>query len=173
MPATFSLDDMDRKLLERAMAKRFRKIYGSLASSFLRSCAFMFMGISVFAYYKQWEKAPEITQSSRMIFIFSIIGFFFAVIHPMVWRWFYRKHVRKNSIKLFTAQRTISFHDATLILSTSYVSSVIQRSVFIDHTEDKRNHYLFVTDAEAIIIPKSTATALGAEFSEFMALNQW
>jgi hypothetical protein len=169
MSSNFSLDAIDYKRLERAVAARFLKVQGRFNVAFLAQVfGWMFVSLAVMTFFKQWERTPDVARTYGVILLFAVLGFLLASIRPWAGQWLYRRYVAASN-EAFTANQFVDIQDGSLILNSTAGSSVVPRSAIIDYLEDDRNHYLFVSGVQAIIIPKATATTLGADFRAFLA----
>ena len=169
MSVKFSLVPSDYKLLERAVAARFEREHGRLHVAFFAQVfAWMFATLAVFTFFKQWERSPDVARGYGVIVLFGVLGFLFASARGLAGQWLYRRYVAASN-KTFTAEQAIQIQDSSLVLTSATSSAVVRRAAIIDHSEDARNYYLFLTGVQAITIPKTAAAALGAEFSAFLA----
>lgn len=169
MTVKFSLAVTDYKFLERAVAARFEREHGRLnAAFFAQVFAWMFITLAVFTFFKQWERSPDAARGYGVIVLFAVLGFLFASARGLAGQWLYRRYVSASN-GAFTAEQSVALQAGSLILDSATGKAVVHRAAIIDHSEDERNHYLFLTGVQAITIPKTVATALGAEFTAFLA----
>ena len=171
MPQTFSLDRTDEKLLERVVAARFHRKVGRLnVSMIVQYFAWFFIGLAVMTFFKQWERTPQFARPYGMMLLFAVIGFLFAVIRPYVEQWLCRRHVA-GANDAFTEKQSVWFQDGSLVLESLAGRSFVPPSAIIDYSIDERNHYLFLTGAQAIVIPRTVAVALGTDFTEYLGVR--
>ena len=171
MPESFSLTKADYKLLERAAVARFQRHISRLNIAFFAQVlAWMFITLAVFTFFKLYERAPDSARPYGIILFFAVLGFLFACIRPVAGNWLYGKYIASAN-NAFTSEQTVWFDRGSLTIESSTGRSWVPASAIIDHSEDERNHYLFLTGVQAITIPKAVATALGKEFTAYMAAH--
>lgn len=169
MAVKFFLAVTDNKLLERALAARFEREHGRFNAAFLvQVFAWMFMTLAVFTFFKQWQRSPDAARGYGVVVLFAVLGFLLSSARGLVGQWLYRRYV-STSNGAFVAEQSVDLQSGSLILNSATGKSVVHREAIIDHSEDQRNHYLFLTGVQAIVIPKTVAAALGTEFSAFLA----
>ncbi len=169
MSESFSLSTADYKLLERAAIERFQRHISRLNIAFLTQVfAWMFITIAVFTFFKLYQRTPEDAHPYGVILLFAVLGFLFACVRPLAGHWLYEKYITSAN-DAFTSKQTIWFEQGSLMIESSTGRSCIPASAIIDHSQDERNHYLFLTGVQAITIPQAVAGALGAEFTAFIA----
>jgi hypothetical protein len=172
MPESFSLSPTDYKLLERAAIARFQRNIGRLnVAFFAQVLAWMFITLAVMTFFKLYERAPDAARPYGVILTLAVLGFVLASIRPLVGQWLYGKYVASSN-DAFTSKQSVGFQDGSLVLESATVRSFVLPSAIIDYLEDERNHYLFLTGVQAITIPKAVATALGAEFTTYLAARR-
>ena len=169
MPATFSLTASDYKSLERAVLARFQRQQGRLnVAWFSQVFAWMFVTLAVVTFFNVRQRTPELSEAFGMILVFAVLGFLFASVRPWAGQWLYKKYVAASDFS-FTAPQSVDVQNGMLVLDSATGSSTVPRSAIIDHSEDQRNYYLFITGVQAITIPKSAAAALGTNFTDYLA----
>jgi hypothetical protein len=169
MPAAFSLDATDYKLLERAVTTRFQKTHGRLnAVFFVQMFAWMFITLAVSTYFKYSERVPA--SGYGVVLLFAVLGFLFANLRAPAGLWLYRRYALSSN-EAFMAKQSVDLQNGSLILESFAGKSVVPRSAIIDHAEDDRNHYLFLSGVHAIVIPKASAALLGSDFSAFLKVH--
>jgi uncharacterized membrane protein (DUF485 family) len=169
MPVTFSLTASDYKLLERAVLARFQRKQGRFNSAwFAQMFAWMFVTLALITFFKQWQRAPEEAQAFGAVVLFAVVGFLFASLRPLAGQWLYNRYVAAWDHS-FTKEQSIDLQNGLLILESATAKSAVPSFAIIDHTEDERNHYLFITGVQAITIPKVVGAALGTDFTAFLA----
>jgi hypothetical protein len=169
MPESFSLSGADYKLFERATVARFQRHTSRLnIAMFAQILAWMFVTLAVFTFFKLYDRAPDVAGAYGIILLFAVLGFLFACIRPVAGHWLYGKYIASTN-DAFTSEQTVWFEQGSLMIESSTGQSRIPASAIIDHSEDERNHYLFLTGVQAITIPKIVGAALGNEFTAYMA----
>jgi hypothetical protein len=169
MPVTFSLTASDCKLLERAVLARFQREQGRFNSAwFAQVFAWMFITLAVMTFFKQWQRAPDVAQAFGAVVLLAVVGFLFASLRPLAGQWLCHRYIAAWNHS-FTKEQSIDIHNGVLVLDSETAKSAVPSSAIIDHTEDERNHYLFITGVQAITIPKAVGAALGSDFTAFLA----
>lgn len=169
MSESFSLSTADYKLLERAAIARFQRHVGRLNIVFFAQVfAWMFITLAVFAFFKIYQRTPDDASPYGAILLFAVLGFLFACAKPLVGHWLYDRYIASSN-QSFTSKQTVWFEGGSLMIESSNWKASVPASAIIDHSQDGRNHYLFLTGVQAITIPNRVASALGADFTAFIA----
>jgi hypothetical protein len=171
MPESFSLSSADYKFLERAAIARFQRHVGRLNIVFFAQVfAWMFITMAVVAFFKLYQHTPDDARPYGVIVLFAVLGFLLACAKPLAGHWLYGKYIASSN-QSFTSKQTVWFEGGSLMIESASGKASVPASAIIDHSQDARNHYLFLTGVQAITIPKAVATALGADFTAFIAAS--
>lgn len=169
MQASFTLSAKDHELLERAVAARFQRKNGRLnAAFFAQMFAWMFITLAVMTFFKQWERAPETASPYGFIVLSAGLAFLLASAYPLLSRRLYMRYLKSEN-SVFMSEQTVEVDGESLLIHSRGGKAWVPRSAIIDHLDDERNNYLFISGIQAIVIPNSAAVALGADFSAFVA----
>ena len=169
MRSTFSLTPEDFRRLDRAICARFQRDHGRLnLPYFAHVFAWMFISLALFSYYKQWQHEPSDAAPYGALLLFAAIAFFLVSVRPLLvqrlcWKYFL------GSIGNFTQQQSAEITGNRLSLHSAVSQSSFPRAAIIDHTEDDKNHYLFLTGVQAIIIPKTSEPGFASELASFLS----
>ncbi len=168
MRATFSLSPDDFKLLERAIAKRMHRQYGLFTLPYLLNVvAWMFVGICVSTYAKDWNENRAPFEPYGVLLLLALLAFVIATVRPFAIHRLYWRYLLSSTSRL-TEPQSVELAGESLRVETSTSVSEYSRHIFIDHTEDKNNHYLYITGVQALIIPKSAAPSMDEAVRTFM-----
>ncbi len=169
MRATYSLAPEDFKRLDRAIAARFQREHGRFTLPyFAQVFAWMFISLAGFSYYKQWQREPFDAAPYGTLLLFAAIAFALVSIRPLLIQRLYWKYFL-GSVGQFTQQQSAEIRENRLWLHSAVSQSSFPRNAIIDHAEDDKNRYLFLTGAQAIIIPKMADPVFEGELSAFLS----
>jgi hypothetical protein len=172
MPESFSLSTVDYKSLEHAATARFQRHVGYLnVVVFAQFLAWMFISTAVFTFFKLYQRMPEDARPYGVILLFAVLGFLLACMKPIAKHWLYGKYIASFN-QSFMATQTVWLEDGLLMIQSPHGKASVPASAIIDHSQDERNHYLFLTGIQAIIIPKRVAASLGSEFTAYISSGQ-
>lgn len=169
MRATYSLTPEDFRRLDRAISARFQREHGRLnLPYFAQVFAWMFISLAIFSYYKQWQREPTDAAPYGALLLFAAIAFVLVSVRPLLIQRLYWKYFL-GSVGHFTQEQSAEITGDRLLLHSAVSQSSFPRAAIIDHTEDDKNHYLFLTGIQAVIIPKLSDPGFASELASFLS----
>jgi hypothetical protein len=169
MRATYSLTPEDFKRLDKAITARFQRKHGRFTLPyFAQVFAWMFISLAGFSYYKQWQREPVDAAPYGTLLLFAAVAFCLLSIRPLLIQRLYWKYFL-SSVGHFTREQSAEITDNRLWLHSAVSQSSFPRAAIIDHAEDDKNRYLFLTGVQAIIIPKMSDPAFERDLSSFLS----
>ena len=169
MPVTFSLEATDYARTERAVINRLQRKSGRFTLGwFTQVFAWMFISLAIFSFYKLWQRDPNALEPFVYILLFAVLGFLLAVLQPIAVHRTYNRYVAESN-NIFSEPQHVAIEDRLLAFESSTGKSMFPPAAVIDHSEDDRNIYLFLSANHAVPVPKAVVDKLGESFNPFMA----
>jgi len=159
MRFTFKLSKADYVAFQALVLRRLTKLSGAnIKLFFINLFAWIPIGIAFAAYAVLYRKYPVATDDLTVIAIAFEVGWVLMSVG-----YFYRKYAYRKA--MFSQQgRFLSEQELEIseegILVRGYCSEASFRwPAIIDFAEDNKNLYLFIDNAEAILLPKAALTS--------------
>lgn len=169
MTIHFALTAKDLGRLQKIVARRFRRRNGALGLQFgLRVLVWVSIGLAVATYTRLMHQYPEISTPLWTVAVLLVVAFLAVLALPYLAQVSLSKQILAPN-GAFLSPQTISLLPKSLQVSSATGTTEIPWSGLLAREEDKFNYYLFVDEAQALVLPKDAVAPYAAEFDEYTA----
>jgi hypothetical protein len=159
MKITVKLNQNDFVPYLRIVNRRLAELSKANSKLFISNViVWIFLGIAVAAYSSLYRKYPYTFYDLNVVVIFLGVGVLFKVADLYYKQNLYRK-VMFSQQGSFLEEQSIEMNADGMNISGSHKNSSYSWPAFIHFAEDTMNLYLFIDNAQAIILPRD---ALGS-----------
>ena len=154
MHISFTLNKQDSIALQKVVGQRLTELSGQNSKLYFANIvAWIPIGVSLSAVATLYRSYPDLT-SQLTIAISSLITGAFLLSTVKYYREFTCRKILAATDGWFFSEQKISLDENGISANALHCSAQYRWSSFRHLTEDERNLYLFVDNAQALILPK-------------------
>jgi hypothetical protein len=169
MRLSFVLSKSDLTALHKIINRRLTALSGANSKLFFSNLfVWLPIGIAIATYGALYRKYPELSDDLTVVALAFSCG-----VALLVAAIFYKQHLYRNVMlsehSWFLAPQTFELGPESLNVEGSYGSANYRWTSFIHYEEDNLNLYLFIDNAQALVLPK---TAIGSS-EQLSQIKSW
>ncbi len=164
MQVSYSLSSKDLERMQLIGLRNIRRENGVFYTAFLLRILFCFcIGLALATYFRVLYDGGTFSSASNVVIWILLFGAVAAMFTPYSWR----KYLHKHSVSptgSFLAKQTLRITPEGLAIESRYGQSKMDWNCFMFRARDEMNHYLFVDNLEAVIVPRSALQGIETDF---------
>jgi len=151
----FKLSQADYVAFQTLVLRRLTKLSGAnIKLFFINLFAWIPIGIAFAAYAMLYRKYPVAADDLTVVAIAFEVGCVLMSVAYFYRKYAYRKAMFSHSGR-FLSEQVLEISEEGISLSGHCSEASFRWPAIIDFAEDNRNLYLFIDNAEAILLPKA------------------
>lgn len=174
MRFSFKLSKQDLASFHKIANRRLTAIAKANSRLFVANLiAWIPLGMAMASYAAMYRKYPDLTHDLNVVLAAIVIGGVLLFVSMLYKQRIYR-HAALPEDSWFFANQTIEADSEGISIESASARALYKWSSFVYSVEDEHNFYLFIDNAQALVIPKSAVGSLDqlAQFRSWSRIGE-